>query len=619
MKKLVYSIMALAMTAMTFTSCEDVPMPYNDPNNYQDPEEILPEGTYMEESFSKDFGAFQVKTIKGTPWIISYSTATATGYNSSDKTNTESESYLVSPEIDLTGATEAYLTFEYILRYVSNDGENSVLITDEYNGDPETTDWEDITGELTEGSDWNTFATYARQIDRKYLGKSIRVALYYNASANGSRTWEVKNIAIREGKAEEAGNDDPIAPTEGKGSGTKEDPYNVAAALSVIEQTGEKATGEVYVKGVVSEIEAIETEFGNATYYISDDGATGKQLYIYRSSGLGGESIKKDDYLKKKDEVIVCGKLVNFKGNTPEMTQGGYIYSLNGKEAAKDEPQDITGESKGNGTKASPYNVPAALRFIQTLGSSESSEVYVEGIISKIDNVETKEYGNATFYISEDGKTSSSQLQIFRAKYLENKQFTSASQIKKGDKVVVYGKLVNFKGNTPEMTQGGYIYSLNGETKPKQEEKDTEDGKKAGTLDGKVLTVYSSDFGFSGTTYVGTLTLVDGTTISFSQNEGKDAPKYMSSGKYIRLNSYNSMTINAGKKTISRVTIFCAANNSEVYNAEGEVEVSSGDSSFQNDIYIYGIDAGTLTATNANTTTGARGQLRILGLEIVYQ
>lgn len=487
MKKLVYSIMALAMTAMTFTSCEDVPMPYNDPNNYQDPEEILPEGTYMEESFSKDFGAFQVKTIKGTPWIISYSTATATGYNSSDKTNTESESYLVSPEIDLTGATEAYLTFEYILRYVSNDGENSVLITDEYNGDPETTDWEDITGELTEGSDWNTFATYARQIDRKYLGKSIRVALYYNASANGSRTWEVKNIAIREGKAEEAGNDDPIAPTEGKGSGTKEDPYNVAAALSVIEQTGEKATGEVYVKGVVSEIEAIETEFGNATYYISDDGATGKQLYIYRSSGLGGESIKKDDYLKKKDEVIVCGKLVNFKGNTPEMTQGGYIYSLNG------------------------------------------------------------------------------------------------------------------------------------ETKPKQEEKDTEDGKKAGTLDGKVLTVYSSDFGFSGTTYVGTLTLVDGTTISFSQNEGKDAPKYMSSGKYIRLNSYNSMTINAGKKTISRVTIFCAANNSEVYNAEGEVEVSSGDSSFQNDIYIYGIDAGTLTATNANTTTGARGQLRILGLEIVYQ
>ena len=32
MKKLFYSLFALAMTAMTFTSCEDVPMPYDDPN-----------------------------------------------------------------------------------------------------------------------------------------------------------------------------------------------------------------------------------------------------------------------------------------------------------------------------------------------------------------------------------------------------------------------------------------------------------------------------------------------------------------------------------------------------------------------------------------------------------
>jgi hypothetical protein len=33
MKKLFYSLFALAMTAMTLTSCEDVPEPYNNPNN----------------------------------------------------------------------------------------------------------------------------------------------------------------------------------------------------------------------------------------------------------------------------------------------------------------------------------------------------------------------------------------------------------------------------------------------------------------------------------------------------------------------------------------------------------------------------------------------------------
>lgn len=617
MKKLVYSMFALAMTAMTFTSCEDVPMPYNDPNNYKAPEQELAEGTYLEESFSNGFGTFEVKTMKGNPWTINYSTATATGYNSSDKTNVESESYLLSPEIDLTEAQQAYLTFEYIFRYGNNDGENKVLITDEYTGDPTTTDWEDITGDLTEGSDWNTFYTYAKQIGEKYIGKKIRIALYYNASDSGSRTWEVKNLAVKEGKAEEAVDDTPVTPTAGTGTGTKDDPYDVQAALSVIEAVGEKETGVVYVKGIISQIDAIETSFGNATYYISDDGSTTNQLNIYRSTGLGGEKINKEDYIKVGDEVILCGKLVNFKGNTPEMTQGGYIYSLNGTVASNPADQEIVGDSKGDGTKASPYNVPAALRLIQTLGSKESSEVYVEGIISKIDDVETKEFGNATFYISEDGGTTS-QLQIFRCLYLEGEKFTSANQIKKGDKVVVYGKLVNFKGNTPEMTQGGYIYSLNGDTKPAPIEKPTEDGQVAGTLNGNTLTVQSVEFGLGNNAYAGTLKLVDGTTITFDQNGGKDAAKYFSSGQYIRLNPKNTMTINAGNKSIYGVTILCQYQNEWAYNAEGEIQLSSGENGIQTDIYIYRVDANTLTITNASSQTGAKGQIRIVGLEIQY-
>ena len=33
MKKFIYSLFALAITAITFTSCEDVPMPYSEPTN----------------------------------------------------------------------------------------------------------------------------------------------------------------------------------------------------------------------------------------------------------------------------------------------------------------------------------------------------------------------------------------------------------------------------------------------------------------------------------------------------------------------------------------------------------------------------------------------------------
>jgi hypothetical protein len=39
-----------------------------------------------------------------------------------------------------------------------------------------------------------------------------------------------------------------------------------------------------------------------------------------------------------------------------------------------------------------------------------------------------------------------------------------ATPIKAGDEVIVYGKVINYNGNTPQFAQGSYIVSLNGET-----------------------------------------------------------------------------------------------------------------------------------------------------------
>ena len=40
-----------------------------------------------------------------------------------------------------------------------------------------------------------------------------------------------------------------------------------------------------------------------------------------------------------------------------------------------------------------------------------------------------------------------------------------AGSVKVGDEVVIYGKLVNYQGNTPETAKGeAYLYSLNGQT-----------------------------------------------------------------------------------------------------------------------------------------------------------
>lgn len=175
-----------------------------------------PKDGYINETFATSFGSFTAHTPKGTAWVIDFSCAKATGYDNTSKTTTPSQSYLVSSPVDLTGATNPVLSFSYILRYVTNYGtavegiENKVLVTTNYTGDPTTTTWDDITGTLTEGSDWTTWQTYSHSLEA-YKGKqNVVVALYY-ACDSKSGTWEVKNLTLKEG----TGTDTPDTPSTG--------------------------------------------------------------------------------------------------------------------------------------------------------------------------------------------------------------------------------------------------------------------------------------------------------------------------------------------------------------------------------------------------------------------
>ena len=139
------------------------------------------------------------------------------------------------------------------------------------------------------------------------------------------------------------------------------------------------------------------------------------------------------------------------------------------QKGAKGEDPNVT--PSGNGTASSPYNVAAALEKAKSLQaynsgdeltSSNSAEVYTAG---KVVSVEIDpSFGNATYYISADG-TSTVQLEVYRGKYLEGVSFTTKDQLKAGDDVVVFGTIVNFKGDTPEYTTGSKLVSVNGETK----------------------------------------------------------------------------------------------------------------------------------------------------------
>lgn len=117
----------------------------------------------------------------------------------------------------------------------------------------------------------------------------------------------------------------------------------------------------------------------------------------------------------------------------------------------------------GDGTLEKPYSATDAIEAAGKLADGQEVEAYVKGIISTIKSIDTGSFGNAEYNISDDG-TTANEFIIYRGYYFNGEKFTSADQIKVGDEVVVFGKLVNFKGNTPEMTTGSKIITLNGET-----------------------------------------------------------------------------------------------------------------------------------------------------------
>ena len=102
-------------------------------------------------------------------------------------------------------------------------------------------------------------------------------------------------------------------------------------ALEII-NAGTYTKDKVYVSGIVSKIDEISLQYGNATYYISDDGKTDKQLQVFRGYTLGGEKFQSEDDLMVGDKVIVWGVLTLYNSKTPEIT-GSQLYSINDETA----------------------------------------------------------------------------------------------------------------------------------------------------------------------------------------------------------------------------------------------------------------------------------------------
>lgn len=255
LKKLFFATMALFALA----ACTETPdSPYEFPNGGGGNNGgTTEEGVYINETFKSDFGVFSTaETVGDTPWIIDYSTAKATSYI--DGTNKAATSWLISSPVDFTNETEAYVAFEYIIRY-SESGKvaanHQLLVSADYAGDAAAATWTDLPYGAVEGADWQTFYKANVAVPAEFIGKSgIVFALRYTATTKAS-TWEVKNFKVAHGAA--TGNT-PEEPGE-------VEEYTVAEALAAFTGVATPAIVKGYIVGSIDDKSIDDANFsGNA-------------------------------------------------------------------------------------------------------------------------------------------------------------------------------------------------------------------------------------------------------------------------------------------------------------------------------------------------------------------
>ncbi len=412
-----------------------------------------------------------------------------------------------------------------------------------------------------------------------------------------------------------------------EGNGTVDSPYNPLAVVQYIKslEAGVNSSDYVYIKGIVSSTKEISAQFGNASFYISADGTTtGTQFYVYRVKGLGNKNIASDNEVKVGDEVIICAKVVNYGGNTPETVQGeGYIYALNGKTEGGTTPS--TGQATGDGSKENPFNSVAANQMASKLASGEKTDkqYYIKGKVVSVKEAFSAQFGNASFYISDDGKEDN-KFYVFRTLYLNNEKWTEGkTNVAVGDEVVVCGSLINYMGNTPETVQGEtYLVSLksNGggtETPDTPDTPEVADGltldttngivtmKNAGVEEGNSIEVSVADMNLTDDgetgTEVTTITLSDGTKIEFDGGGETNKAKYFKKYQTIRVYKNNGFTV-TGKSKIAKIVFTCdGAQN--VGNKTATLTFSGNTATYKN---VY------------TETKGGGVQFRFKSVKIVY-
>lgn len=153
----------------------------------------------LDESFATGPGSFSIEN-KNLPSELTYIWSNDDRYSCMkasaffNNTNYATEGWLVSPEIDLTTATTATLSFEHAINFnkEGNMSDNHIVAVSVDNG----SSWTPLSGvSYPESNGW-TFISSGNVDLSAYAGQKIKLAFQYKSSSTSASTWEVKNVKI---------------------------------------------------------------------------------------------------------------------------------------------------------------------------------------------------------------------------------------------------------------------------------------------------------------------------------------------------------------------------------------------------------------------------------------
>lgn len=405
MKKFIYSCLFLAMAAITFSSCEDVPAPYNMPTEDETPE-VQPTGTGTAADPFNVAGAVKYIEDGGSESELKYV-----------------KGKVVSVE---QGSFDAnYGSLKY---YISDDG--------------------------TPTNQFYVYNGYAGPNRTKFSGE--------DALKQGNEVVICGNLVVYSGTKEfqtgnyivslngEGGTTTPDTPTTGKGS--ESNPYTVAEAIAAIKAGA--PTSEVYLTGIISEVDYYNEQYKSLSYYISDDGKS-KDMQVYSGKGLNGADFTSKNDLKVGQKVTIKGIIKSFNKNGTEIMEvdkNSTIIKIEGEGTGGEVTPKPDTPDTGNGkiTFANDHRTLTLENSNATAGESVSFDFTAQNYENQTDMTTIKLSDGTTITFDANGEKNGP------------KYYTSGTAVRvyKNNKIIVKGtkeiaKII-FHCNAP--------YPKNGET-----------------------------------------------------------------------------------------------------------------------------------------------------------